>query len=76
LHYNILVAGNTGVGKSSFIVDFLGLNLEPNPTRTIVHNRARRLEFEDYYLIDMIDTPGYSSLKSFEAWLNLLKAFI
>ena len=74
LCFNILVAGDTGIGKTTFITEFLNLySVTISPTRTIVHNRARRFEFEEYFILDLIDTPGYRSVKSFSTWLNMLK---
>ena len=75
IYYNIMIAGDSGLGKSSFISTYMYLkfnfyhkfedNLDLLPTTTeIIHNKAKRTEGKVDFHIDMIDTPGHGSFRN------------
>lgn len=85
--YNIMVAGDSGLGKTSFIntymhfkFDFLQKfedNVEVIPTTNeITHRKAKRTEGTTEFVIDLIDTPGYGSYRNIQLWVNYIIAYV
>jgi septin family protein len=87
VYYNILVAGDSGLGKTSFISTYMYLKFnyfqsfqdcsDVIPTTTeIVHYKARRTEGKIDFLIDFIDTPGYGSYRDVAIWTKLVSKYL
>jgi len=84
--FNILIAGDSKLGKTSFINTFLSMKFnkfsgqfvdeEIHPTLTIRHNRAMKQEKDIQVELDFIDTPGYGEFPFVDNWLNMLVEFI
>ena len=87
LYYNLMVLGDSGLGKTSFINTFMYFkfnylkkfedpkDLVPT-TPDLVHNRAKRTEGKVEFHIDMIDTPGYGSYRSIQVWLKYILNYL
>ena len=81
IYYNVMVAGDSGLGKTSFIntymyfkFDFLqkfedSVDVIPT-TQEIVHRKATRGNGKFDFNIDLIDTPGYGSYRNIDLWLK------
>lgn len=87
IYYNILVAGDSGLGKTSFINAYMYLkfnyyqkfkdcsNIVPT-TSKIIHNKARRTEGKIDFFIDFIDSPGYGSFRDISVWTKFISKFL
>jgi septin family protein len=86
LYYNIMVAGDSGLGKTSFISTYMYLkfnffhkfedSLDVLPTtHEIRHNKARRTDGKTEFYIDMIDTPGYGSYRNVKLWIKYITKY-
>lgn len=89
LYYNIILVGDSGLGKTSFLHAFLRLRLNRlagvsgcervallRQTTEIVHNRAVYSTAGLEIHFDVIDTPGYGTAASFRAWQDMIEGFI
>ena len=89
MYFNIILVGDSGVGKTSFLHAFLRLRLNRlaaknacervallKETTNIVHNRAVYSgEGLDIHF-DVIDTPGYGTAESFREWQEAIQDFV
>ncbi|CAG9330931.1 unnamed protein product [Blepharisma stoltei] len=87
IKFNVIVVGDSGVGKTSFINTFLSMkfnrfvpedldNKMSRPTIKIEQNSAIKVAGDLTYKVNMIDTPGYGKAKNFSIWLKGIKNFI
>lgn len=87
IFYNILVAGDSGLGKTSFINTYMYLKFnyfqkfsdcsDIVPTTTeITHTKAKRTEDKIDFNIDMIDTPGYGSFRNINSWVRFIVRYL
>ncbi|CAG9320010.1 unnamed protein product [Blepharisma stoltei] len=90
VHFNIMLAGDSGLGKSTFIQTYLALKffdisssifhedkgIYP-ATKDITHNQAVKTLDNLTLLVDMVDTPGYGGdFKDIKAWINYIERFL
>lgn len=89
MYYNLILLGDSGLGKSSFLRAFFALKLNKltnqprtkrisllKPTTDIEHHRTVYIgEGLDLHF-DVIDTPGYGAAPSFANWLSSISSFI
>lgn len=87
VYYNILVAGDSGLGKTSFINTYMYLKFNyyqifqdcsdvVPTTNEIIHNKARRTEGKIDFFIDFIDSPGYGSFRDITIWTKYISKFL
>jgi len=83
----VLIAGNSGLGKSSFINTFLSVKFNRfvpefvgdqnlKSTHSIKHNTVTKTEGDIKLELDMVDTPGYGKYASIENWLDMILEFV
>lgn len=89
MYYNLILLGDSGLGKTSFLRAFFALKLNKltnqprtkrisllKPTTDIEHHRTVYIgEGLDLHF-DVIDTPGYGAAPNFADWLFSIKSFI
>ena len=87
VYYNILIAGDSGLGKTSFINTYMYLKFNyyqtfqdcsdvvPSTTE-IIHYKARRTEGKIDFFIDFIDTPGYGSYRDISIWNKFISRYL
>ncbi|CAG9332801.1 unnamed protein product [Blepharisma stoltei] len=81
IQFNIIIVGDSGVGKTSFINTFLSMKFNRfvpeelgnnmiRSTTEIRQNSAKKVVGDLTYKVNMIDTPGYGKSKNFSKWLE------
>ena len=89
MYYNLILLGDSGLGKTSFLRAFFALKLnrltnQPRtkrisllkPTTDIEHHRTVYIGEGLHLHFDVIDTPGYGVAASFRDWLGSIQRFI
>ena len=87
INYNIMILGDSGLGKTSFINTFMYFKFnflqkfeeatDVIPTTSeMIHKKAKRTEGSIEFNIDMIDTPGYGSYRNVQTWLKYITGYI
>ncbi|KRX06260.1 P-loop containing nucleoside triphosphate hydrolase [Pseudocohnilembus persalinus] len=81
IYFNMMVAGESGVGKSTFVDLFLSKKFKKQETirpqtQQITENKGQRKEGNIDFNINIIDTPGYSQGTNLKAWYQDLRNYI
>jgi len=81
IKFNVMVIGESGLGKSTFIDAFLNQKYNTVPvitpsTEKIIERQGIRNFEHINFRINLIDTPGYHQGRSMESWYTEIKQYI
>jgi len=80
VRFNVIVVGQSGLGKSTFIDAFLDKKYSTHvirpSTQEIVEREGTRYENGIKFRINFIDTPGYGQNKDFKEWYKMIKNYV
>lgn len=89
INFNMILAGDSGLGKSTFIQTYLALKFLDvqsdllksdestySPTSEITHNKGVWTEDNLTLCIDLVDTPGYGIFKDIKGYISLINRFL